>query len=435
MEKTQEVSLELVSSNEALESQERGRLSVMMEFAQKHPRSITQFHRDAISMATASREIAEKCFYALPRGKNPDGTPKFIDGESIRMAEIAQSAFKYVFVNCTHVAIEEQYVVAHVQAMDMQAGSCIGLTARRRITDRNGLRFNADMIGMTCNAATSIAIRNGIFRIVPKALLKPVIDAAKALIRGDLKTLPERRQSAIEWFREQGIHVEALCVYLGIKGAADIDLDKLVTMAGIRNRIEDEGKDVIGEILAGAHTEKSIFNTEKKPESAPAAPAKPAEQAHPAPEAGNANVAPTAAVSQPQPKADEHKITPDKARALLTEAWPKLNTEQKGEILDGITLTKCRMELLQKVLLLPDDQVYEVLNRATIALTPGAGGAVKAEPDLKALFASATAADRLAVKSGTGAKDVTLEAFEELTAADRDVAIQLFTKHAAEHKK
>ncbi|MFN8826683.1 MAG: hypothetical protein ACK501_17070, partial [Planctomycetota bacterium] len=47
----------------------------------------------------------------------------------------------------------------------------------RRITGKNGRRYSSDMIGVTGNAACSIALRNAVFRGIPRAFWIDIYDA------------------------------------------------------------------------------------------------------------------------------------------------------------------------------------------------------------------------------------------------------------------
>lgn len=47
---------------------------------------------------------------------------------------------------------------------DLERNVAITYEVRRRIVDKNGRRYKPDMIGVTANAACSIALRNAILR-------------------------------------------------------------------------------------------------------------------------------------------------------------------------------------------------------------------------------------------------------------------------------
>ena len=86
------------------------------------------------------------------------------------------------------------------------------------------------MIQTTCNAAISIALREAIFRIVPRSLFNDIYEAARQTSIGKAQSMASRRASSIQWFVKAGA-TEA-CVVLAViglkKGIDDIDTDDLI---------------------------------------------------------------------------------------------------------------------------------------------------------------------------------------------------------------
>jgi hypothetical protein len=65
----------------------RSEVEAQLDAAHKYPRQIKRFLNEAITLATLTRDVAESCIYALPRGG------KTIAGPSVRLAEICASAY------------------------------------------------------------------------------------------------------------------------------------------------------------------------------------------------------------------------------------------------------------------------------------------------------------------------------------------------------
>ena len=61
---------------------------------------------------------------------------------------------------------------------------------------------------MTGNAAGSIALRNAIFRIVPRAYIDVIYTAVKVVAVGDAKTLVDRRKGVIDLLMKMGVPKE-----------------------------------------------------------------------------------------------------------------------------------------------------------------------------------------------------------------------------------
>src|SRR3954464_1853056 len=126
--------------------------------AKRFPRSVTTFMRRAKEMATLTPEIAASCIYALPRKEN--GRQKNIEGPSARLAEICASAWGNLRAEGKVLGNDDQFVTARGTAWDVESNVAIAYEVKRRITTSKGDRYGADMIGVTGNAAASIALRN-----------------------------------------------------------------------------------------------------------------------------------------------------------------------------------------------------------------------------------------------------------------------------------
>ena len=61
------------------------------------------------------------------------------------------------------------------------------------------------MIMTTANAATSIALRNVVFRVVPRAYINEIYEAARKAAAGSARTLKQRRMEMIQYFESLGI--------------------------------------------------------------------------------------------------------------------------------------------------------------------------------------------------------------------------------------
>lgn len=222
--------------------------------AHAYPRSITKVNRNVLSLVTMSEAAAEECGYALPRGDKP------ILGPSIRLAEIVASQWGNCRIGArvVHVDRFEKYIEAEGVFHDLETNTATTARVRRRITDRHGRLYNDDMIVVTGNAACSIAKRNAILAGVPKAVWQGAYDAALKLLKGDVKTLPERRAEAFKQFAAFGVKPEHIYAVLDVEGQEDIGLDQLVTLGAMVKAIKEGQEQVetyfpnLGKVSAGA---------------------------------------------------------------------------------------------------------------------------------------------------------------------------------------
>lgn len=221
------------SDNSTLMALTRAEIDMQVTTAKAYPRSLEQFRLDVMAMATVDEETAESMYYVLPR----DG--KTIEGPSVRLAEIAGSCWGNVRYGARVIEVGDEYLVARGACYDLQRNVAIEIDVRRRITKRDGSRFNADMIQTAGLAACAIALRNSIFKVVPAAYIKPVLEKAKQVAAGDAKSLEANRTAVIEYFEKKGIKAERLFQLFGVRGKSEIMLDHIGKAKGIVTAIKD----------------------------------------------------------------------------------------------------------------------------------------------------------------------------------------------------
>ena len=239
---------ELITRDTAtLEAVSAAEINQQIVTARQFPRSIKRFREECLEMVTLSEAIARECVYALPR----DG--KVIEGPSARFAEVVASAWGNCRAGARTVSEDEQFVTAQGAFHDLERNVAVTYEVRRRITDRKGRRYSADMIGVTSNAACSIALRNAVLKGVPKAFWSDMYIATKRTIAGDVQTLKARRKKALELFGKQGMEAEQVCRLLGIQGHEDIGIDHLVVLSGILTALQD-GDTTVAQLLSEVET-------------------------------------------------------------------------------------------------------------------------------------------------------------------------------------
>jgi hypothetical protein len=217
----------------AIESLTRGEIDIQVATAKRYPRSLSAFRARALEMATLDQDTAESCIYALPR----DG--KTVEGPSARLAEILASAYGHMRIEGRPVGDDGKFLTARGTAWDIQQNVLIAFETKRRITDKHGRRYKDDMIGVTANAATSIAIRNAVLKVIPKAFWGPIYDACRKTAVGDAGTLANRRAAMLDYFLKFGATNDRVFAMLGVQGIDDVTLEHLVTLKGLATAIKD----------------------------------------------------------------------------------------------------------------------------------------------------------------------------------------------------
>lgn len=226
--------------------------------AHKYPRSIKRFRDEALAMVTLNENVAQECMYALPR----DG--KTIEGPSARFAEVIASAWGNSRAGARVVSDQGDFVTAQGVFHDLERNVAITYEVQRRITDKNGRRYKPDMIGVTANAACSIALRNAILKGVPKAFWSDMYDQARATAIGTVQTLANRRARAIAVLQKYGVTPQQIFELLEIEGEEDINVEHLTTLFGITTALKE-----------GETTPEQAFAPADKVGSAPATPKEP----------------------------------------------------------------------------------------------------------------------------------------------------------------
>lgn len=248
----------------------KSEIDMQIATAHKYPRSIKRFRNNVQDMVTISEAVAQECIYAIPR----DG--KVIEGPSARFAEVVASAWGNSRAGARVVSDQGDFVTAQGVFHDLEQNVAITYEVQRRITNKSGKRFSPDMIGVTANAACSIALRNAILKGIPKAFWSDMYAGARQCAMGDVKTLPTRRAEAFKLLMGYGISKEQVFAKLGIPGEEDIGQEELVILRGIVTAIK-EGDTTPEQAFA----EATPTSTGPKPKSEKQAESKPTEPSEP----------------------------------------------------------------------------------------------------------------------------------------------------------
>jgi len=137
------------------------------------------------------------------------------------------------------VDVEEDNVVAQGVAWDLEKNLRVTVEVRRRIKGKSGRRFSDDMITVTGNAAASIALRNAIFRVVPRAYIDRIYDKARQVAVGDAKTLATRRAQVLDRLQKMGATSDRVVARLGVAGVEDIGVEQLEVLIGLGTAIKE----------------------------------------------------------------------------------------------------------------------------------------------------------------------------------------------------
>ncbi len=238
-------------NNEPLPAVEPGALAILnsseidmqIATARKYPRSIVKFRSEALAMVTLNEQVAQECIYSLPRREKNKETGQWevkpIEGPSARFAEVIMSAWGNIRAGARVVSDVGDFVTAQGVFHDLERNTALTYEVPRRITDSKGVRYKADMIGVTSNAACSIALRNAVLKGVPKAFWSDIYDAARQAAIGNVQTLVARRGRALEVLQKMGVQRDTVFKFLRVAGPEDITLEQLGTLFGITQALRE----------------------------------------------------------------------------------------------------------------------------------------------------------------------------------------------------
>lgn len=205
-------------------------------------RDLKRSVNDVKTYAGLTLDVAKSCVYALPRGG------KTIEGPSARFAEILASCWGNLRVQGRVIEETATYIVVVGECIDLERNSGRSVEIRRNIVDKYGKKYNPDMVAMTANAAISIATRNAIFQVVPRALWEEAYQDTRAVIKGSLKSIDEERKIWIEFWGGYGVTEDRVYEALNITGRESLTLDHVVQMQGWNNAI-NTGESTINELF------------------------------------------------------------------------------------------------------------------------------------------------------------------------------------------
>lgn len=251
-----------------IDAVERANVDSQVATAKQYPRDLARSINNSIAMATLDYNTAQSCGYALPRGGKP------ITGPSVHLAKLIVSNWGNMRAEAKVVQITDKQVISRGTCWDLENNVATAFEVRRSIVGKNGKRFSDDMITVTGNAANSIAYRNAVFSVIPKAVTDKVYQAAQHFITGDLsdeEKIVARRKKCIDFFKDEyGISEDEVVMLCGKQTVNQIKADQIALLLGITQSLKD-GDTTVEELMKPYRKEENKKNiTAKAAEAAKA---------------------------------------------------------------------------------------------------------------------------------------------------------------------
>src|SRR6267142_3715512 len=181
---SQESPLEVMQPS-AVQAMEAASIDIQIKTAHAYPRSMKSFKERGLAMVCMDEDTAESCIYVRPVGKelvSGKWVEKMAEGPSIRCAEIVAACYGNIRVFARIIEQTERYVKCAGFAHDLESNSAGGAEVTESTVKGNGEPYSERQRALVAKATQSKAYRDAIFRIVPRALAKPLIEAAKRII-------------------------------------------------------------------------------------------------------------------------------------------------------------------------------------------------------------------------------------------------------------
>lgn len=254
--------IELSGSNDVVYLQDKATIDMQISTAKAYPRNIRRATDNAVAVVTMDFDTASTCTYAVPRGG------KQITGASVHLAKILAQFWGNLRVEAKVIAIDNKHITSQAVAYDLENNLAIKVEVKRSIVGKFG-RFNDDMITVTGNAGNSIAMRNAILSVIPRAVVDKVYKSALSTITGDIsdkaKLIAKRKQVLDSFADVYGVTEQEVLKVIGKASIDHITSEDLVTLIGIGQAIKD-GDVTIEETFRPKATKTSNATEEKEVE-------------------------------------------------------------------------------------------------------------------------------------------------------------------------
>lgn len=228
----------LAVARNSLEQIERASIDIQIATAHQYPRSMELFRQRAEAMVTLDETTAASCIYRRPVGMKGNQVV-YAEGESIRLAEIVAASYGNIRVAGRITEMNPRYVKAQGVAHDLESNMACTAEVVESTVGKSGAPYSERQRLLIAKVAQAKAIRDAIFKVVPKALCKPLADKAKLVAQGDAKTFESRRKAVGDWVKSLKIDAKRVWNAVGIRGVQDIDTNVLLLLHGIKTALED----------------------------------------------------------------------------------------------------------------------------------------------------------------------------------------------------
>ena len=236
-----------VASISTIEAITRAEIDIQIATARAYPRKISEFLRDATEIATVDEETAESCIFNRPVGSHYDPVTKkkiidYADGMSIRMAEIVAATYSNIRVGSMIIEQSDRVVRARGFCHDLQRNVMQFAEVAESTVTSGGQPYSERMRIVVAKATLRKAERDATFKVIPRAICRPIESAVRAIIAGDgsVATITKRRAKVMGWISKLGINVVRVYAALDVAGESDLGIEALDRLTAIKTALGDK---------------------------------------------------------------------------------------------------------------------------------------------------------------------------------------------------
>lgn len=252
-----------VNSGEMLEAINRSEVDMQIVTAHRFPRKIEECKDNMIALATMDDTVAYNCFYHLER-TDKDGKKVIIEGLSVRFAEIIAACWKNLRIAARILGNDGKTITAQGVCHDLESNVAISTEVKRSIVTSKGYTYSQDMQVVVGNAASSIALRNAICKVVPQVLIKSVVEEVQSKALEHIKQIgiEESWKQWVAYMQQQyGVSESMMLEYLG-KERSSLTAEDIQKIVGVYQAIK-EGTTTVEESFKKPKEQSKIAQTAK----------------------------------------------------------------------------------------------------------------------------------------------------------------------------
>lgn len=226
-----------IESDRAI-AEAQGKLVIAKKFPRDEARAF-----DQVIAACQRYAFADAATYEYAKGKEEDGSDKFVTGPSIRLAEAIARAWGNIDFGIRELSQKDGVSEMQAYAWDLQTNviSVQNFTVKHERHTRKGsyaLKDPRDIYEMTANQAGR-RLRARILAIIPDDLVKAALDEIeKTIKRGDGEPLEKRAEKMLKAYASYGITAEHIEKKIG-KPVGQLTVDDLAKLLRLYNSLRD----------------------------------------------------------------------------------------------------------------------------------------------------------------------------------------------------